>query len=50
MIQIGQYNELRIINKTESGLILSDGDKEALLPYNHVPKDAEIGQNINVFV
>lgn len=50
MIQIGQYNELRIINKTEMGLILSDGDKEALLPYNHVPKDAEVGHNINVFV
>ena len=50
MIQIGQYNELRIINKTESGLILSDGDKEALLAYNHVPKDAEIGDNINVFI
>ena len=50
MIQTGQYNELRITNKTEAGLILSDGDKEALLPYNHVPKDAEIGDNINVFV
>ncbi|MDO7744607.1 MAG: S1-like domain-containing RNA-binding protein, partial [Pedobacter sp.] len=50
MIQIGQYNELRITSKTEAGLILSDGDKEALLPYNHVPKDAETGDNINVFV
>ena len=50
MIQIGQYNELRIINKTESGLILSDGSTEALLPYNQVPKDVETGDNINVFV
>lgn len=50
MIQIGQYNELRIINKTEMGLILSDGDKEALLPYHQVPENAEIGDNINVFV
>lgn len=41
---------MRITNKTESGLILSDGDKEALLAYNHVPKDAEIGDNINVFI
>jgi predicted RNA-binding protein (virulence factor B family) len=50
MIQIGQYNELRIINKTETGLILSDGSTEALLPYNQVPKDVETGDNINVFV
>ncbi|TDQ11329.1 CvfB family protein [Pedobacter metabolipauper] len=50
MIAIGQYNDLRIINKTEAGLILTEGDKEVLLPYNHVPKNAEIGDNINVFV
>lgn len=50
MIQIGQYNELRITNKTETGLILSDGDSEALLPYQHVPQNAEVGENINVFV
>jgi predicted RNA-binding protein (virulence factor B family) len=50
MIAIGQYNDLRIINKTESGLILTDGDKEVLLPYNLAPTTAEPGENINVFV
>jgi predicted RNA-binding protein (virulence factor B family) len=50
MISIGQYNDLRILNKTENGLILTDGDKEVLLPYNVVPKNVEIGENINVFV
>jgi predicted RNA-binding protein (virulence factor B family) len=50
MIAIGQYNDLRIINKTEAGLILTEGDKEVLLPYNDVPKNAEIGDNITVFV
>jgi predicted RNA-binding protein (virulence factor B family) len=50
MITIGQYNDLRIVNKTENGLILTDGDKEVLLPYNLVPANAEIGENINVFV
>jgi predicted RNA-binding protein (virulence factor B family) len=50
MISIGQYNDLRILNKTENGLILTDGDKEVLLPYAVVPKNVEIGENINVFV
>jgi len=50
MISIGQYNDLRIINKTENGLILTDGDKEVLLPYNQVPPNTETGENISVFV
>jgi len=50
MIAIGQYNDLRIIHKTETGLILTDGDKEVLLPYTQVPPQAEVGENINVFV
>ncbi|PYF76929.1 CvfB family protein [Pedobacter nutrimenti] len=50
MIAIGQYNDLRVINKTEHGLILTDGDKEVLLPYHLVPADTETGQNLNVFV
>lgn len=50
MIAIGQYNDLRIINKTEKGLILTDGDKEALLNYTQVPANSEIGDVINAFV
>ncbi|MBB5437472.1 hypothetical protein HDC92_001144 [Pedobacter sp. AK017] len=50
MIAIGQYNDLRIIKKTEEGLILTEGEKEVLLPYVDVPKAAEIGDNLNVFV
>lgn len=50
MIAIGEYNDLRIITKTENGLILTDGDQEVLLPYKDVPNNVEIGENINVFV
>jgi predicted RNA-binding protein (virulence factor B family) len=50
MVAKGQYNDLRIVKKTESGLILTDGDSEVLLPYFDVPKNAELGDNINVFV
>lgn len=50
MIAIGQYNDLRIITKTDIGLILTDGDDEALLAYADVPKNAELGENLSVFV
>jgi len=50
MIEIGKYNDLRIVAKNSDGLSLSDGDREILLPYADVPKGIEIGDNINVFV
>lgn len=50
MIEIGKFNELRFIKKTENGLILTDGEKEVLLPYIHAPESAEIGDNLHVFV
>ncbi|MHA4895595.1 CvfB family protein [Pedobacter sp. PWIIR3] len=50
MVAIGQYNDLRIISKTDQGLILTEGNSEVLLPYTQVPKNIEIGENINVFV
>jgi predicted RNA-binding protein (virulence factor B family) len=50
MIEIGKYNELRILSKTEAGLNLTDGDKLVILPYQYVPNGVEIGDNITVFV
>lgn len=50
MIEIGKYNDLRIVAKNSDGLSLSDGDREILLPYLYVPKNAELGDNISVFV
>jgi predicted RNA-binding protein (virulence factor B family) len=50
MIEIGKYNELRILSKTEAGLNLTDGDKLVILPYQYVPNGVEIGDNIKVFV
>lgn len=49
MIEIGKYNELRFIRKTDSGLILTDGEKEALLPQDLAPKGVEAGDNLHVF-
>ena len=50
MIAIGQYNDLRIVKKIDTGLILTDGENEVLMPYTEVPKNAEVGENINAFV
>lgn len=50
MIATGQYNDLRAVKKTDTGLILTDGEDEALLPYMDVPKDIQTGDHLNVFV
>lgn len=50
MIEIGKFNELRFIKKTDAGLILTDGEKEALLPYVHAPEGVQPGDNLHVFV
>jgi predicted RNA-binding protein (virulence factor B family) len=50
MIEIGKYNELRVLSKTEVGLNLTDGDKLVVLPYVYVPTGTEIGDHLNVFV
>jgi predicted RNA-binding protein (virulence factor B family) len=49
-MEIGKYNDLRIVAKNSDGLSLSDGDKEVLLPYLHVPAGAELGDDIRAFV
>ncbi len=50
MLEIGKYNELKITDKTQDGYILSDDDREVLLPLHHAPKDASIGNTLLVFV
>lgn len=49
MIEIGRFNELRFSKKTETGLILSDGDREVLLPFIEAPENIEIGDLLHVF-
>ncbi|TCC89286.1 RNA-binding protein [Pedobacter frigiditerrae] len=49
MIEIGKFNDLRIVAKNSDGLSLSDGDREILLPYSDVPKNAELGDTLKVF-
>ena len=51
MIEIGQFNNLKILRDTDPGLFLGDDDdNEVLLPNRYVPNDFKIGTYINVFV
>lgn len=51
MIEIGSFTELEIVKEVEFGLYLDGGPfGEILLPNNAVPKDAKIGDDLNVFI
>jgi predicted RNA-binding protein (virulence factor B family) len=52
MIEIGKTNNLVITKKVDFGVYLTDDEysKEVLLPRKYVPKDANIGDSIDVFV
>lgn len=51
MIEIGQVVSLKSIKSTPQGVyLLTSEEFEILLPHKYMPKDAEIGDNIEVFV
>ena len=53
MLQLGQYNTLKILRDTQVGIFLGDGENEendVLLPNKYVPKEFSIGDEITVFV
>jgi len=50
MIELGNYNTLKILRETAVGLFLGDDDvDDLLLPLKYVPDDFKIGDDINVF-
>jgi predicted RNA-binding protein (virulence factor B family) len=51
MIQIGEFNTLRILREKEPGLFLGDDEgNEVLLPNRYVPRNFKIQDEIEVFV
>ena len=51
MLQIGNYNTLRIIKLISFGVYLDGGDgKEILLPTRYVPKGAKVDDEVQVFI
>ena len=50
MINIGQYNKLKILRETSVGLFLGSNDGEdILLPNKYVPENFDIGDEMEVF-
>lgn len=51
MAELGQFNTLEIIKETSFGFYLDGGELgEVLIPFNHAPKDCEVGDEIEVFI
>ena len=50
MVQVGQYNTLKVIRKTDFGVYLDDGAEGILLPKRFVPANTNIGDEIKVFL
>ena len=51
MIRIGQFNKLKILREVPFGIYLDGKDRgDILLPNKYVPKDALIGDTLEVFV
>lgn len=50
MIEIGEYNILKVNRAVDFGFYLTDGQEEILLPKKWIPEGAGIGKNVEVFV
>ncbi|NAY91147.1 GntR family transcriptional regulator [Muricauda sp. JGD-17] len=50
MIELGNYNKLKVIRSTSVGVFLSDDeDTEVLLPNKYVPEDIQLDMELEVF-
>ncbi|SHJ66239.1 CvfB family protein [Tepidibacter formicigenes] len=50
MFKLGDFNELKIVKERDFGLYLDSEVGEILLPNKYVPKEAKVGEVLNVFV
>jgi len=50
MVQVGDFNTLKIDREVEFGLYLDDGAEGILLPKRYVPEGAKPGDELSVFV
>jgi uncharacterized protein len=50
MIEVGNYNELKITRTVDFGVYLDDGADGILLPKRYVPANARVGDHIRVFI
>ncbi|MGV7107099.1 CvfB family protein [Flavobacterium sp. U410] len=50
MLQIGEYNILKVLRDTKVGLFLGDEENDVLLPKKYVPKEFFVGDEMKVFI
>lgn len=50
MLQLGQFNTLKIARKVDFGVFLSSGDDEVLLPKKYLTPEMEIDSDVEVFI
>jgi predicted RNA-binding protein (virulence factor B family) len=50
MIQIGTYNQLKVIREVDFGVYLDDGEEGILLPKRFVPAGTMLGSELKVFL
>jgi len=50
VVEVGKYNQLKVLRKVEFGLYLDDGKDGILLPKRFVPANAREGDTLTVFV
>ncbi len=50
MIEVGQYNTMKVIKEKPMGFFLDDGDNGILLPKRFIPEGLKIGDTIKVFL
>ena len=49
-MKVGLYNRLKIDRITPPGAFLTDGEEDVLLPTKYIPRNAKVGQLLDVFV
>jgi predicted RNA-binding protein (virulence factor B family) len=50
-MEVGKYNTLQILRGTSVGMYLGDEEgNDVLLPHKYIPENAQIGENIEVFI
>ena len=50
MVEVGQYNTLKVLKEVDFGMYLDGGEDEILLPKRYVPAGLKVDDEINVFI
>ncbi len=49
-MELGKYNKLKVLRKSDLGYMLTDGADEILMHFKQAKKEHEVGEELNVFI